>query len=222
MRIFQSPSPNYGPRHGCDVTCTVIHFTAGGKAAADISAALDPHNGKSWHYIIDRDGTTTQQVDLKMAAWHAGVSMHKHKGQARDNVNHYSIGIELANHGPIVQKADGTFYIALGDGLHRYVGPPPIKATLTYMGQAKALTSFWEPFPARQIKALRDLIASLPDMGYPAAAKDLVGHDEIARPVGRKDDPGPLLPFDFLGRDLVKYPRLVGSSIEHPADLLVV
>ncbi len=43
------------------------------------------------HLFIARDGETTQCVELHNRAWHAGKSSY----QARDNCNHFSVGIEL-------------------------------------------------------------------------------------------------------------------------------
>jgi N-acetyl-anhydromuramoyl-L-alanine amidase len=45
----------------------------------------------SSHFVIARDGTLTQFVDMNDRAWHAGVSSF----QGRANCNDFSIGIEL-------------------------------------------------------------------------------------------------------------------------------
>jgi AmpD protein len=45
----------------------------------------------SAHFVIERDGTTTQFVSCDQRAWHAGVSSHK----GRERCNDFSIGIEL-------------------------------------------------------------------------------------------------------------------------------
>ena len=45
----------------------------------------------SSHYIIDENGKICRPVAEKKRAWHAGVSQWR----GRDNINHYSIGIEL-------------------------------------------------------------------------------------------------------------------------------
>lgn len=45
----------------------------------------------SAHFLIERDGTTTQFVSCNDRAWHAGLSTFK----GRENCNDFSIGIEL-------------------------------------------------------------------------------------------------------------------------------
>lgn len=45
----------------------------------------------STHYFIDRRGTVTEYVPLSKRAWHAGKSSY----HGRENVNDFSIGIEL-------------------------------------------------------------------------------------------------------------------------------
>ncbi len=50
--------------------------------------------GVSPHYLIDRQGHTFQLVDDKNIAWHAGVSSVP---DGRNNVNDFSLGIEIMN-----------------------------------------------------------------------------------------------------------------------------
>lgn len=45
----------------------------------------------SAHFVIERDGNTTQFVSCEQRAWHAGVSSYN----ARERCNDFSIGIEL-------------------------------------------------------------------------------------------------------------------------------
>lgn len=47
------------------------------------------------HYIIERNGGITQTVGEKARAYHAGVSKLPFPDDARENVNDFSIGIEL-------------------------------------------------------------------------------------------------------------------------------
>jgi N-acetylmuramoyl-L-alanine amidase len=56
----------------------------------------DPNNPEgrvSAHYLIDVDGDTIHLVHESDEAWHAGVSTWK----GVDNVNDFSVGIELVN-----------------------------------------------------------------------------------------------------------------------------
>jgi len=69
----------------------VLHYTAMDSAAVALERMCDPEPEVSAHYLIDRDGTTTQMVDEAMRAWHAGAGAW---GDITD-VNSHSIGIEL-------------------------------------------------------------------------------------------------------------------------------
>ena len=55
----------------------------------------NPKYKVSCHYIISRKGGVTQMVQEKKIAWHAGKS----KWKRFNNLNNYSIGIELVNKG---------------------------------------------------------------------------------------------------------------------------
>lgn len=103
------PSPNQGPRPpGAVVDLVVLHSISlppgvyGGDAIEKLfTNRLDwsahpyfeqIHGLKvSAHFVIDRQGRTTQFVSCDERAWHAGTS----QWQGRDNCNDYSIGIEL-------------------------------------------------------------------------------------------------------------------------------
>jgi N-acetyl-anhydromuramyl-L-alanine amidase AmpD len=61
---------------------------------------------------------------------------------------------------------------------------------------------WWEPYDDRQIGALVELLELLRNQGYSQAVADLVGHEEIAMPIGRKLDPGPLFRWDLFDRAL--------------------
>lgn len=98
MAIRQIPSPNFGPRRGCDRPDTVvIHYTGMDTVAAACARLCDPGPEVSAHYLIGEDGAVIQLVDEAARAWHAGAG---YWAGSRD-VNSRSIGIELANPGPL-------------------------------------------------------------------------------------------------------------------------
>lgn len=91
------PSPNFKSAPGRQVTCVIIHATAGGLAGS-LAEMCDPKPAApdkrvSAHYCIDRDGTVYKLVHEDDIAWHAGQSFW----QGRSGVNAFSIGIELVN-----------------------------------------------------------------------------------------------------------------------------
>lgn len=94
-------SPNYNDRP-CDITHVVLHYTDLPTAADSIDILCDPERKVSAHYLIDYDGTVYHMVADEKRAWHAGVSTW----QGIDNVNDYSVGIEIQNKGASVTPAE--------------------------------------------------------------------------------------------------------------------
>ncbi len=93
-----APSPNFGPRRGgCFPDIVVIHHTAMATAEAALLRLCDRTAEVSSHYLIAEDGRVWRLVDEAARAWHAGEGAW---GAVRD-VNSRSIGIELANPGPL-------------------------------------------------------------------------------------------------------------------------
>lgn len=118
-------SPNRSSREGSGVECVVIHHISlppgefGGPYIVDfflnrLDAAAHEYFREiagikvSSHFLIYRKGGAVQFVDTSEAAWHAGVSSWKGRG----NVNLFSIGIELE--GDMVSGYTEAQYETLG------------------------------------------------------------------------------------------------------------
>ena len=98
LNIFLHPSPNFGRRrHGRGPDMVVLHHTAMRDAASALARLCDPAAEVSCHYLIDERGHIFRLVDEALRAWHAGAGRW---GRVED-VNSHSIGIELANPGPL-------------------------------------------------------------------------------------------------------------------------
>jgi N-acetylmuramoyl-L-alanine amidase len=96
--LIEAPSPNFGPRRGgASPDIVVLHYTAMVSAAAALERLCDPAAEVSAHYLIGEDGRLWRLVAERDRAWHAGAGAW---GSVED-VNSRSIGIELANAGPI-------------------------------------------------------------------------------------------------------------------------
>ncbi|UTW56391.1 N-acetylmuramoyl-L-alanine amidase [Kordiimonas sp. SCSIO 12610] len=96
MTIRPYPSPNYNDRPGnCQPDMVVLHYTGMETGQGALERLCDPKAEVSAHYLIEESGETYQLVEPDKRAWHAGIS----HWQGRDNLNHYSIGIELVNPG---------------------------------------------------------------------------------------------------------------------------
>ncbi len=196
-------SPNHSGRRGVAVDAVVIHYTAAGAARGSIRWFQMPESRASSHYVIERDGDITRMVKLSRAAWHAGVS----ELEGSRGVNRRSIGIELANCGLLVEE-HGEFFWQQGRTLREYRGPEPIGAELVFENADDRVAGYWEPYPDAQINALQALLQKLEAIGYGDAARNPVGHEEIAIPYGkRKFDPGPLFPWERFARKLERRSR---------------
>jgi len=157
----------------------VLHHTAMLTADAAIARLSDPTAEVSAHYVIAESGAMTRLVDEKMRAWHAGRGAW---GRVRD-VNSHSIGIELANPGPLQDHPPfpeaqmAALEWLLSDILARWCIPPervighsdmaPDRKAdpgpaFDWQRLAKAGVSIW-PRPVAQTAPLRALLA---DVGY--------------------------------------------------------
>lgn len=200
--MLTKTSPNFSSRRN-SVIATVIHYTGGGRASGSVNWLCDPRSKASAHYVISRSGETTELVAPAHKAWHAGVSETVIDGVCLSDANDFSIGVELANHGLLYRDESGVFWWTLGRELRRYRRDEPMFGTLRW-DTGHEVEGWWEPYPEEQIKALESLLEYLDDLGYASAVNSLIGHEEIAVPLGRKIDPGPLFPWDRFSRSTVR------------------
>lgn len=75
----------------------VLHYTGMATAEAALARLRDPAAEVSAHWLIAEDGRVWRLVDEAMRAWHAGAGAW----DGVEDVNSRSIGIELANAGPL-------------------------------------------------------------------------------------------------------------------------
>ena len=133
-------SPNFGPRpEGLPVDLIVVHSISlppgsfGGDAVERLfTNRLDASSDPSFepirdlrvsaHFLIRRDGATTQFVSCDERAWHAGTSSWHGRGDCND----FSIGIELegVEGGPF----DAVQYDSLASLVRRCMERYPIAA----------------------------------------------------------------------------------------------
>ncbi len=98
MEIVAASSPNFGARRGgLRPDLIVVHHTAMRTAEAALARLCDPAAEVSSHYLIAEDGRVWRLVDESARAWHAGTGSWR----GVDDINSRSIGIELANPGPL-------------------------------------------------------------------------------------------------------------------------
>lgn len=88
------PSPNYFKTcPNREVKYIVLHATASSTTESAVRWFKDPASKVSAHYVIGKDGSVVQMVDLEHIAWHAGKS----ECEGFTDINNKSVGIELVN-----------------------------------------------------------------------------------------------------------------------------
>ncbi len=97
MKIISNLSPNYSKkvRNKNLIKFVIIHYTGMQSEIESIKRLKNPKYKVSCHYLINRKGRIIRMVNDNNIAWHAGKSRWK----KFNNLNDYSIGIELVNKG---------------------------------------------------------------------------------------------------------------------------
>lgn len=122
----------------------VLHHTAGGSAASSFRWWRDTPERIATAYIIGRDGTVFECFDPSHWAWHLGTGITA--------LERRSIGIELANWGPLTKK-DGRFLNWAG----REIAPDAVYShDAAWRGHRH-----FEAYPEAQIEAALQLAVHL-------------------------------------------------------------
>jgi N-acetylmuramoyl-L-alanine amidase len=198
LDIDVRPSPHKNSRRGAVVDGVVIHYTATENANQAIRWFEHDDAKVSAHFVIDVDGAITSCVGLSDRAWHAGkAEMPGTDGEVRGDPNTWTIGIELANPGKLVER-NGETYRKAGRDLKPWDGDS-VRAVL-HFDDGKRVAGLWAVYPPEQINALNDLLDMIAEDFGDDVAANVMGHDEIAQPLGRKIDPGPAFPWSMIVR----------------------
>jgi len=177
-------SPNYSKRKS-PLQGVVLHYTAAGNYLSSARWLCNPAAKASAHVVIGRKGEVVELVSKELKAWHAGIGeMYiKDKG-VLSNPNDFTYGIELANYG------------------NAYVGDYGKHADLKF-DNGGVVSGYWEQYPQEQIDALKGVLEQFPE----SIKYNIMGHDEIAMPLCRKNDVGPLFPWEQFTRYALRRTR---------------
>lgn len=180
----QMKTPNRGGKLK-DPSFIVIHYTAGRSAYDSARWLCNPAAKASAHLVIGRDGALIQLADFNEVTWHAGQS----EWDGVHGLNNHSIGIEMDNCGPVTRVNGRWRALHLGKD---YADNDVVEMQHKLGGPVRG----WLMYSPTQIAMLeeicRDLVAAYPSI------KDVLGHDDVAVPKGRKLDPGPAMELDVL------------------------
>lgn len=195
INVIIDPCNDWGDE-GLVPTLVVAHYAVT-ESLSGVRRALDSREYVDAHLAIDgwRDGEraevhVAQRVPFNRVAFHAGKS----KWGGRESVNNFSIGIEVANPGPLVEFA-GKLYTTYDKQFKRPWKGPAVRARHKHP-LAPSVWTHWAEFTDEEYDVLIHLIELLRQR-YPSIT-DVVGHDDIAP--GRKFDPGPCCNVDVIRR----------------------
>ena len=106
MIIKNQFSPNYSKkqRKKKNIRFIIIHYTGMQSKIVSIKRLLSLKHKVSCHFLIDRKGEILRMVKENRVAWHAGKSKWKNF----NNLNKYSIGIEIQNKGHSINYQNFT------------------------------------------------------------------------------------------------------------------
>jgi N-acetylmuramoyl-L-alanine amidase len=183
--VPQKPSPNHGGVMHPEIL--VLHYTATTTASSAIATLTNSHstNRVSVHLVLDEDGSVTQLLPLNVVGWHVGQS----EWRGKKGCNQFSIGIEQVNAGVLQRRADGTYHTQIGDHIIAPAQVVHAQHRITH-GWAD-----WDAYPNAQVQAAIEIGQAL-HQAYKFL--DIVGHEDVATPPGRKTDPGPAYPLDTV------------------------
>lgn len=180
-------------------TIIVLHDTASRLTKGNAANYLATNTAKiSVHFVVEIDGTITQQVLTTARANHAGNSSY----HGRQDCNNFSIGIEIVNVGRMTE-APGykarTWFGQLFDKDEKGI----VDVTTPEHG-----AGLWMPYPEAQLEAVLWLCDGLTS-AIPTI-KDITPHWYVSP--GRKSDTNPLFPLASIksramGRDELARPE---------------
>lgn len=167
----------------------VMHYTAGWTAKGAIDLFKSGSRKTSAHLILERDGTLTQMLPFNVKGHHVGTSYWR--GYA--GLNSHSIGIEIVNYGDAPLWESEQVVDRRGRPVaEEYSNPGDwiISDHQLYGGPRRR----WQKFTQVQFDIL-DILTPLLVETY--NLREIVGHEEVATPPGRKPDPGPAFPLSY-------------------------
>lgn len=184
-------------RTGRIITPRVIVLHYGVTSSLPALVAAQRARGYWAHLSIDglhEGGRSALKIHQAMAfnqmGSHAGESSYRGVG----GVNAFSIGIEIANPGPLTRCSGGQLRTTYGAA---WPEDDAIEARHPYQFAPRTWTH-WARYSDQEIDILFGVVLAL-KAAYPSITA-LVGHDEISP--GRKFDPGPAMQMPWLREKL--------------------
>lgn len=161
----------------------VVHFTAGRSKDGLKNAIRTTLHGKENGYCylsISSDGKVVQSFALDEWGYHAGQSTWPGLGEG---VSNKLVGIEVCCAGRLVKD---------GEEFESWFGEKYSSKEVRYSAKIDNIKAgFYHKYTAEQEKSLEKLLLWLKNNNPKVFNLDyILGHDEVAAPRGRKNDPG--------------------------------
>jgi N-acetylmuramoyl-L-alanine amidase len=158
----------------------LLHYTAGSNINGSVET-LTRQDGRivSAHLVIGPDGTTIQLAPFNIKTAHAGESLWLDD----EHLNNGYIGIEIENPGWLKEVGLNyeTWFGRVVNENDVFIGASDIP---------EVSQTAWHKYPNAQVARVDELVYSL-CLEYGILHTQIAGHDEVALPAGRKQDPGP-------------------------------
>jgi hypothetical protein len=166
----------------------IVHFTAG-RFDKGLQSAIDTiEYGASQgfaYWAIAIDGTVVRGHDIRKWGYHAGVSERSPLGKS---VSKRLLGIEICCAGKVTRNGDGTFSTWYGTKFPNTSDKIRHTDGKRYPEEE---AGYYHKYTVEQEAALVNLLMQLREDSNGIFSFDNVfGHDEVAMPRGRKNDPG--------------------------------
>lgn len=166
----------------------VMHFTATVKPGVATNWLTNPASKVSAHIVLGRDGKIEQLLPFTTTGWHVGASSHA----GYNGLNSHSIGIEIENYGHAYIGKKG----AVARDPRDFSDSSEFAKASNWIEAVHRLETrrmYWERYTAAQLDALDKIVPVLVEH---YKIREVIGHDDVAVPQGRKVDPGPAFPLD--------------------------
>lgn len=166
----------------------VIHY--GVTERLDSLVSAQRVSGYWAHLSIDGADSVGRQVVQALPFNSRGSHAGKSIWRGKQAVNGFSVGIEICNPGPLIEGHDGILRTTYGSTWPRI---DALKAR--HKAKFSPITwNYWALYSEAEMEMCLEICKLLRE-AYPTIV-DVVGHDDISP--GRKFDPGPAFPMDWL------------------------
>lgn len=170
-----------GPLQSEQPLGVTIHYSADRNIKRTFNALKTAGSDFSlgYHLVIDRDGEITQFVNFNRMVYHAGKALWN-----GNSPNRTHISVCLLSWGEVKKDIHGRFFSWSGCPIDELqVSRRPYNTSSDQ--------SWWDAATESQENSLRLFLLWCIEKGI--SIENIVGHDEVALPRGRKVDPGGVL-----------------------------